>query len=84
MNEAYIKPDGTLIELSTIPLPAEPAPEIVRVLRIVEYVGPRAGVEQEVAMALHGTKHIGKTGIMIRATTLGEYPERVAVTAVTP
>ena len=60
------------------------ADEIVRVLRIIEYVGPRAQVEATVARSIHGTLHVGTsgrraedlgTGMRITAATLGEYPE---------
>jgi len=53
--------------------------EIVRVLRIVEYIGPRKDVENAVERSVHGTKRIGASGtLLIRATTLGEYPELMA------
>jgi hypothetical protein len=49
----------------------------VRVLRVIEYVGDRSWVEQEVARSIHGTKVIdGKYGKgEIRAATIGVYPE---------
>lgn len=52
----------------------------VRVLRIVEYIGPRDAVEEQIRKSLHG-EHEGAlskvTGVRctIRATTLGEYPD---------
>jgi hypothetical protein len=48
--------------------------ETVRVLRIIEYVGPRNWVERVVSESIHGTKMIGDDR-MIRAATIGEYPE---------
>jgi len=46
----------------------------VRVLRLIEYVGVREDVEKQVSLSLHGTKK-GINGIVIRATTLGEFVE---------
>lgn len=48
--------------------------DIVRVLRVIEYVGPRERVEQVVAKSIHGEKDAGR-GLMIRASTVGAYPE---------
>jgi hypothetical protein len=45
----------------------------VRVLRILEYVGPRKWIEETVARAIHGTRHLANGSIT--AVTLGEYPE---------
>ncbi len=50
-----------------------PAKEIVRVLRVLEYVGERSWVEQTVARAIHGEKHF-PPGV-IKAATVGVYPE---------
>lgn len=47
--------------------------DIVRVLRVIEYVGPRQWVEETIARSVHGTKKIGPGEI--RAATLGTYPE---------
>ena len=49
-------------------------PEIVRVLRVIEYVGPRAVVEVQIGLFLHGTKRL-PNGLSISAATIGEYPE---------
>lgn len=52
--------------------------DIVRVLRIVEYVGPRAAVEKLVNSSIHGSRKVGRDGdgvITIRAATIGNYPE---------
>lgn len=50
-----------------------------RVLRIIEYVGPRKKVEEQVRRSLHGTREYmaGVSGGMmtITAVTLHEYPE---------
>lgn len=51
--------------------------DTVRVLRIIEYTGPREDVERVVSMSIHGTKTYGQIGheVTIRAATLGEFPE---------
>ena len=48
--------------------------DIVRVLRVIEYVGPRDWVERTVSNSVHGTKDLGD-GKEIRAATIGEFPE---------
>ena len=48
--------------------------DTIRVLRVIEYTGPRDKVEDQVARSLHGEKSWG-TGVTIRATTLGTFPE---------
>lgn len=48
--------------------------DIVRVLRVVEYVGPRSRVEDVVSRSIHGEKDAGE-GLVIRAATVGLYPE---------
>ncbi|WP_426287485.1 hypothetical protein [Luteibacter sp. E-22] len=48
--------------------------DIVRVLRVIEYIGPRDRVEQVVAGSIHGNKDAGG-GLLIRAATVGAYPE---------
>jgi len=47
--------------------------EIVRVLRVIEYVGEREAVEECLAKSIHGTKKLPK--YEIRAATMGLYPE---------
>jgi hypothetical protein len=47
--------------------------EIVRVLRVIEYIGEREAVEACVAMSLHGVKILPNYDI--RAATIGIYPE---------
>lgn len=50
--------------------------DIIRVLRIVEYIGPRSKIEQQVLNSIHGERSFGNyAGITIRAATLGEFPE---------
>ena len=51
--------------------------DIVRVFRIVEYVGPRRMVELIVENSVHGTKRLcgPASNVTIRAATLGTYPE---------
>lgn len=46
----------------------------IRVLRLVEYTGPRDLVEAQIKRSLHGTRDHGN-GVMITAVTLHEYPE---------
>ena len=48
--------------------------DIVRVLRIIEYVGPRSQVERTIAHSIHGTKSLGED-YSIRAATIGTYPD---------
>lgn len=48
--------------------------DIVRVLRIIEYTGPREKVEQQVKLSVHGEKYLSD-GLTIRVATIGEYPE---------
>ena len=49
----------------------------IRVLRIVEYVGPREMVERQVAASIHGLRRFYRVGeeMQVRAATIGEYPE---------
>lgn len=56
--------------------------DIIRVLRIVEYVGARSIVEKQVANSIHGEKVFTRSAsgqlripCTIRATTLGTFPE---------
>lgn len=48
--------------------------DIIRVLRVIEYVGPRSRVEETVARSIHGEKDAGR-GLTIKAATIGTYPE---------
>ena len=60
--------------------------DLVRVLRVLEYVGPREAVEQQLSRSLHGQKEydhrLGK--ITIRASTIGEFPEILERAVYTP
>ena len=59
--------------------------DIIRVLRVIEYIGPRSLVEAQVKNAIHGEKVIDRHGgrsyyggepkITIRAATVGSYPD---------
>lgn len=51
------------------------AEDIVRVLRVLEYVGPRKWVEETVARSVHGTRVVGTLGGEIRGATVGTFPE---------
>lgn len=48
--------------------------DIVRVIRIIEFVGPRNMIEKQVARSVHGVREFGN-GCKITAVTLGTYPE---------
>lgn len=54
--------------------------DIVRVLRVIEYVGYRDWVEETVSRSIHGIKEV-KPGCLIRAATLTEYPEILSQTS---
>jgi hypothetical protein len=54
--------------------------DTIRILRVIEYVGPRDLVEAQVAQSIHGEKRItprdgGGREVVIKAATLGAYPE---------
>ena len=51
--------------------------DIVRVLRVIEYVGGRIAVEHAIKNAVHGIKVIGGENgpLEIRAATLGLVPD---------
>ncbi len=51
--------------------------DIIRVLRVIEYTGPRAAVENQVANSIHGEKRL-TNGVIIRVATVGAYPELLA------
>lgn len=48
--------------------------DTVRVIRIIEYIGPRDKIEKQIERSVHGTKEWGN-GVIIRAVTLGTFPE---------
>lgn len=43
--------------------------DIIRVLRVVEYIGERQEVEDCIAISLHGEKRL--RGLVIKASTVG-------------
>lgn len=47
--------------------------DIIRVLRVVEYEGPRGIVEATICKSIHGERRVGD--MVIRAATLGEFPQ---------
>ena len=47
--------------------------EEIRVLRVLEYVGPRSQVERTINLSIHGEKSFN--GVVVRAATVGNYPE---------
>lgn len=55
--------------------------DIVRVLRVIEYVGPRDLVEQQISRSLKNGTHFGHGGVRpphrvtIKVATVGDYPE---------
>jgi len=49
--------------------------DIVRVLRVIEYVGPRSWVEHTVSKSIHGKMIINKSSGSITAVTVGDYPD---------
>ena len=52
----------------------------VRVLRLIEYRGPRVWVENQVRNSLHGTKEVSTGNGMgyITVVTVGEFTESIA------
>lgn len=46
----------------------------VRVLRLIEYIGDIDDVREQIASSLHGQR-VGRGGCIIRATTIGQFPE---------
>lgn len=48
--------------------------DTIRVLRIIEFTGPRKEVKEQVSRSLHGTK-ILPNGVRINVATVGNYPE---------
>lgn len=48
--------------------------DLVRILRVIEYSGPRYAVENQVKNSLQGEKRL-TNGVVIRVATLGEFPE---------
>jgi len=48
--------------------------DIIRILRVIEYRGPRKAVESQVERSLHGTRRL-PNGVVISAATINSYPE---------
>jgi len=48
--------------------------DIIRVLRVIEYVGPRDLVETQVNRSIHGIRTFGNS-CLIKVSTIGTYPE---------
>lgn len=49
--------------------------DTVRVLRIIEYVGDRDVVEDQINQSLHGSNILRKGKLTINVATIGEFPE---------
>jgi hypothetical protein len=55
--------------------------DIIRVTRVIQYVGPRSWVEATVAKSIQGTKDVGALAMcvgnrkLIIGTTLGSFPD---------
>lgn len=45
----------------------------VRILRIIEYVGPRSDIEKVLEQGIQGTKTFGR--VVVRSVVIGSYPE---------
>lgn len=69
-------PEGTG---NAVPDKAAEKEDTVRVLRVIEYVGPRSWVERTLENSIQGTKTFdevrGGGKATIRAATVGGYPE---------
>lgn len=56
-------------------------PDFVRVLRLIEYVGPRHLVEEQVRESIHGTRpgiRDASGSVLITVVTIGDFPESLA------
>jgi hypothetical protein len=70
----------------------KPAEDIVRVLRIVQYEGPRSLVEKQIENSIHGMRYglrqLGnyepENRVQITAVTLGEFPQVLTEAQRTP
>jgi hypothetical protein len=66
-----------------IPLMSKPEPpteDIVRILRVYEFVGPRSAVEAQINHSIQGTKIFGVPGafVKISSATIGNFAEILA------
>lgn len=60
----------------TPPATSPPPPEDhIRVLRVLEYSGSRSAVEEAVAKSVTGEKRWGDRPVLLKAATIGTYPE---------
>lgn len=57
--------------------------DIVRVIRIYEFSGPRSLIEEQISNSIHGEKVLNtpKGRVVIKAATLGNYPELLETAA---
>lgn len=72
-------------EFGTTHVAEEPQEDTIRVLRIIEFSGPRSAVEKQVEQSIHGQKTIRQPNgqdLVIRAATIGMYPEILAAACV--
>lgn len=49
--------------------------DTVRVLRLIEYVGPRNKIEAQIEQSMRAGTHAFPNGVTIRIATLGDFPE---------
>lgn len=47
----------------------------VRVIRVIEYIGPRNEVEKQLLGSIQGDKYFPKQDIYIKTATIGSFPE---------
>lgn len=53
-----------------------PMADLVRVLRLIEYIGPRDEVEEQLQKSIKtGEMRRVHNKVVVRATTIGDYPE---------
>ena len=49
--------------------------DIVRVLRVIEYIGPREVMEKQVRLSLRDGTHVPHGNMTIKVATVGDFPE---------
>lgn len=49
--------------------------DTVRVLRVLEYVGPRDAVEEMLSRSIQGQQRFWNDTVIVKAATLGTFPE---------
>ena len=47
----------------------------VRVIRVIEYIGPRDAIEEQLSISIMGDKYLKERDILIRTATIGQFPE---------